>query len=191
MLTVIIPTRDSERALVQTLAPLVAGATAGLVAEVIVADAGSADATAQVADLAGCRYLVEKAAAGARLKSAAAAARTPWLLFLRPGTVPEPGWVEAVEQFIGGGIAERAAVFRRRTDEFSAPGIVAAFRAFRGALFGSPPGPDQGLLIARGFYQRLGGHAASDGAESALLKTLGRRRVALLSAAARPARSDT
>jgi glycosyltransferase involved in cell wall biosynthesis len=53
MLTVIIPTRESERALVQTLSPLVAGATAGLIAQVIVADAGSRDATAEVAEIAG------------------------------------------------------------------------------------------------------------------------------------------
>jgi len=38
--TVIIPTLESERSLVQTLAPLVSGATAGLITEVIVADAG-------------------------------------------------------------------------------------------------------------------------------------------------------
>jgi glycosyltransferase involved in cell wall biosynthesis len=40
MLTVIIPTRESERTLVQTLSTLVAGTTAGLIAQVIVADAG-------------------------------------------------------------------------------------------------------------------------------------------------------
>jgi glycosyltransferase involved in cell wall biosynthesis len=112
MLTVIIATHESERALVQTLAPLVSGATAGLITEVIIADAGSTDATAEIADIAGCRYLGGDAAAGGRLKRAAAEARTPWLMFLRPGTVPEPGWVEAVERFIGGGSeTERAAVF--------------------------------------------------------------------------------
>src|SRR6185312_1864457 len=131
MLTVSIPTRESERALVQTLAPLVAGATAGLIAEVIIADAGSKDATAEVADLAGCRYLAADAPTGARLKSAAQSARTPWMLFLRPGTVPETGWVEAVEQFIGGSEVERAAVFRRRADEFTEPGIAAAVAAVR------------------------------------------------------------
>ena len=41
MLTVVIATHESERSLVQTLAPLVSGATAGLITEVIVADAGS------------------------------------------------------------------------------------------------------------------------------------------------------
>src|SRR3954471_21092030 len=103
MLTVIIPTCESERALVQTLSPLVVGATAGLIAEVIVADAGSRDATEEVAEIAGCRFLKVEAPVGARLAQAAALARTPWLLFLRPGCVPEPSWVDAVRDFIGSG----------------------------------------------------------------------------------------
>ena len=152
MLTVIIPTDESERTLVQTLAPLVSGATAGLITEVIVADAGSGDATAEVADLAGCTYLVLDATPGARLRQAATVARTPWLLFLRPGTVPEPGWIEAVEAFMADGeTSERAGAFRRRSDEIEQPGLVTFFATLRAALFGTPIGPDQGLLIARRF----------------------------------------
>jgi glycosyltransferase involved in cell wall biosynthesis len=192
MLTVVIPTRESERALVQTLAPLVSGATAGLITEVIVADANSHDATAEVADLAGCTYLAADAPTGSRLKQAAAAARTPWFMFLRPGTVPEPGWIEAVEAFIASGdTSERGAAFRRRTDEIEQPGLIAFFGTLKAALFGTPIGPEQGLLIARRFYDRLGGHAATMEAEAALLARLGRRRIALLAAAARPPRPHT
>ncbi len=192
MLTVLIPTHESERTLVQTLAPLVSGATAGLITEVIVADAGSGDATAEVADLAGCTYLVSSAAAGARLKQAATTARTPWLLFLRPGTVPEPGWIEAVEAFMAGGeTSDRAAVFQRRVEEVEQPGLVALFATLKAALYGTPVGPEQGLLIARRFYDSLGGHPASAEGEAALLTRLGRRRIALLAAAARPPRPHT
>lgn len=186
MLSVIIPTRDSERTLVQTLAPLVAGATAGLVTEVIIADAGSTDATADVADVAGCQYLVSEAAVGARLSGAAQTARAPWLLFLRPGTVPEPDWIEAVEAFIGSGReTEQAAVFRRRNDAFDKPGPAPALAALRAALLPRAAAPEQGLLIARRLYRDIGGHAAGDDAENALLRRLGRRRIALLAAATR------
>jgi len=58
MLSVIIATEDSERLLVPTLAALIPGALAGIVREVIVADAGSRDGTAAVADIAGCRVVV-------------------------------------------------------------------------------------------------------------------------------------
>jgi glycosyltransferase involved in cell wall biosynthesis len=53
MLSVVIATHNSERALLPTLAALVSGAAAGIVREVIVADAGSRDATAAIADGAG------------------------------------------------------------------------------------------------------------------------------------------
>ena len=100
MLNVIIATHESERALVPTLAALVPGATAGLLGEVIVADAGSKDATAEVADIAGCRFMVVGRAAGCAAEGCGASTRTPWLIFLRAGCVPEPGWVEAAERFI-------------------------------------------------------------------------------------------
>ena len=60
MLSVIIATLDSERALVPTLAALVPGAMAGLVSEVLVADGGSRDETAVVADVAGCNFCWSK-----------------------------------------------------------------------------------------------------------------------------------
>ena len=53
MLSAIIATYQSERALVPTLAALVPGAATGLISEVIVADANSSDATAEVADIDG------------------------------------------------------------------------------------------------------------------------------------------
>jgi glycosyltransferase involved in cell wall biosynthesis len=101
MLSAIIATRESERTLVPTLAALVPGAVAGLLAEVVVADGGSRDATAEVADLAGCRFLVSAEPLGTRLKAAAATTKTPWLMFLRAGCVPEPGWIGAAERFMG------------------------------------------------------------------------------------------
>src|SRR5664280_2572812 len=100
MLSAIISTHESERVLVPTLAALVSGATAGLLGEVVVADAGSRDATAEVAEIAGCRFISTTAPLGARLKAAATSTRAPWLLFLRAGCVPEPGWIEAANHFI-------------------------------------------------------------------------------------------
>ena len=168
MLTAIIATHESERALVPTLAALVPGATAGLIAEVIVADAGSRDGTAEVADVAGCRFIASPAPLGARLREAAVAARTPWLMFLRPGCVPAPGWVTDAEQFIETGAQDRAAIF-------GGGGRV---------LFGGAPKPDRGLLIAHAFYDALGRHPDGPDTEAALLRRLGRRRIALLASAA-------
>jgi glycosyltransferase involved in cell wall biosynthesis len=171
---VIIATAESERSLVPTLAALVPGATAGLIAEVIVVDTGANDATAEVADVAGCRLIVSGDPLGARFAAAAATVRTPWLMFLHAGTVPEPGWVEAAEHFMSLGGGDRAAVFRPPGDEPAQPGLAEVISALR-RMFGAQPSPEHGLLISKRHYDTLGGHAAHVDAEHALLRALGRR----------------
>jgi glycosyltransferase involved in cell wall biosynthesis len=189
MLSAIIATHESERALVPTLAALVPGAIAGLVTEVIVADGGSRDATAEVADVAGCRFMASSEPLGARLKAAAVSTRTPWLMFLRAGCVPEPAWVTAADRFmqttdmVDG--ARRAAVFRPPgITDLLRPGLAEILALLRVTLGGGPK-PEQGLLIARLFYDTIGGHPGGGDAEAALLQRLGRRRIAMLATGAR------
>jgi glycosyltransferase involved in cell wall biosynthesis len=192
MLSIVIATHESERALVLTLSALVPGAMAGLIAEVVVADAGSRDATAEVADIAGCRFMSSADPLGARLKVAAVSTRTPWLMFLRAGCVLEPGWIAATERFMettdrhDG--APRAAVFRPPSAaDLLHPGLSEVVALLRVALGGGAK-PEQGLLIARRFYDALGGHPDSADAEAAVLRKLGRRRIAMLPSGARIAR---
>src|SRR5262249_25148315 len=177
MLSVIIATSESERPLVRTLAALVPGAAAGLVREVIVADASSQDATAEVADLAGCRLLVSPASTGGRLRAAAATARGPRLMFLRPGVVVDSTWMDDVARFMENG-GDRAAAFR---PGYAAgrPVLLEALSLLRLAV-GGRPRADQGLLIPRALYDGMGGHRDGIDAESDLLRRLGRRRIAIL-----------
>ncbi len=105
---------------------------------------------------------------GTRLAKAAALARTPWLMFLGPGTVPEPAWVEGVQDFMRGD--GQAASFRRPSRS------VLDF-------FGPRIRPEQGLLISARAYAQAGGHPASEDAEAVLLRKV---RPALLAATARP-----
>jgi len=185
MISVLIATHESERLLVPTLAALVPGAMAGIVREVIVADGGSRDATAQVADVAGCRFVETPAPLGARLKAAAALARAPWLLFLRPGVVPDSTWIDETNRFLQqaelGAANDRGAVFRPTSATMGdRPMIVEALGMIAAAL-GTRPRPEQGLLISKQLYEQLGGHGA-DGSdpETDLLRRLGRRRIVLL-----------
>ncbi len=182
MLTVIIPTLDSERALVPTLAALVSGATAGLISEVILADGGSRDETVKVADGAGCEFKPIEGPLGRRLSIAAGAARARWLLFLRPGTVPDTAWAAEIGRFIQQPAhRERAAVFRRAPVQSALRELVSLL----GAAFGARPRPEQGLLISKPFYAALGGHAerAAD-PEGDLVRRIGRRRIVTLSTGA-------
>jgi glycosyltransferase involved in cell wall biosynthesis len=188
MLSVVIPTHESERLLVPTLAALVPGAMTGLISEVVVTDAGSQDATEQVADVAGCRFIQSDGTLGAQLRQAAVSTRTPWLMFLRPGCVPEPGWIAACENFMEAASASdapRAAVFRPpNAADLLRPGLSEVLALLR-VMFGGGARPEQGLLIARRFYDTLGGHPDRADAEADILRKLGRRRIAMLSAGAR------
>jgi glycosyltransferase involved in cell wall biosynthesis len=192
MLTAIIATHESERRLVPTLRALVPGAISGLVTDVVLADGGSRDATAEVADFAGCRFMSSSESLGTRLKAAATSARTPWLLFLRAGCVPEPGWIQAAERFMQAADllngATRAAVFRPQgIADLMRPGLAELLALLR-VTFGGAPKPDQGLLIARRLYDALGGHPDGADAEVTMLHKLGRRRIAMLAVGAAPPR---
>ncbi len=183
MLSTIIATQESERALVPTLSALVPAVAAGLLREVIVVDAASQDATAEVAEVAGCRFMSSTEPLGIRLSAGAAATRTPWLMFLRAGTVPEPGWIPAAESFMmATNMADtpRAAVFRPpRVADLMRPGLSEMLTLLRVAFSGVPR-PEQGLLIPRRFYDALGRHTATADADVALLRKLGRRRITML-----------
>lgn len=191
MLSVVIATHDCERALVLTLAPLVAGAAEGVIREVIVADAGSRDQTAAVADMAGCRVLVSPGSVGIRLGAAIASARAPWLMILRPGVVLDATWTGEVSRFMAESEARtgrdmRAAVFRaaQRGNGGPAAMLMEAFALIRAALGGRPQ-PDQGLVIPRAFYHQIGGYRTDVGfPEKDLLRRLGGRRIVTLRCAA-------
>lgn len=98
MLSVLIPTHNSENSLAQMLPPLVRHAVSGLVSEVMIIDAGSDDATRRVADMAGCTVIDAREA---DLPDLVASVRGAWLLVLDPGTQLVGDWPEAIEAHIG------------------------------------------------------------------------------------------
>jgi glycosyltransferase involved in cell wall biosynthesis len=187
LISVILPTLDDERLLVPTLSALVPGSAAGLVREVILADGGSKDDTEKVADAAGCEFLRGPHDLGARLRAAAHAARGNWLLFLDPAGILDEGWPREVRAFMDGAersdyTGRKAATFRLTFDGFGVkPKLKNAASAARLALLGRPR-DEQGLLIAKRFYDELGAHADGATAHRRLIARLGRRRVVALRA---------
>lgn len=176
MLSVIIPTEGVEQPTVATLAALVPGAAAGIIREVLLVDRGDNGVIERVADVAGCRFLRFDGPRAAALAAGAQQSRSPWLMFLRAGAVLDTGWIEETTQFIQGVAASgrpRAGVFRYARSPYADTGLRERFRFIARAIAG--PLSDQGLLIARDHYERLGGYAP-DGrrSEARLLRQLGR-----------------
>jgi hypothetical protein len=176
MLSVIIPTDGVERTAVATLAALVPGAAAGIVREVLLVDRSDTDVIERVADVAGCHFMSFQGTRAAALAAGARQARSPWLMFLHPGAVLDSGWIEETTQFIqgvaGSGRA-KAGIFRYARSPYADTSLRDGLKFVARMIAG--PSTEQGLLIARDHYERLGGYRpASPRSEARLLRRLGR-----------------
>jgi rSAM/selenodomain-associated transferase 2 len=180
VLSVVIPTLDAARHLAETLAALRAGPPV----EILVADAGSTDATRAVALAGGATVLDAPRGRGAQLAAGIAAARAPWLLLLHADTRLSPGWGAAAARFLADPAnAARAGYFRFALDS-DAPQARRLERAvaWRCRVLGLPYG-DQGLLIAARFLADLGGVKTLPLMEDVdLIRRIGRRRLVALDA---------
>jgi hypothetical protein len=183
MLSVIIPTEGVEQTAVATLAALVPGAAAGLIKEVLLVDGTRNGVIERVADVAGCRFIgYEGSSQGAALAAGALQARAPWLMFLHAGAVLESGWIEETTQFIqtvSVSGRDRAAVFRYARAPYADTSLRDIVRLVARKIVG--PFGDQGLLIARHHYDRIGGYPPqARRSEARLLRRLGRSSRTLL-----------
>lgn len=168
-----LPVLNAARFLPATLASL-AGEP---IAEIVVADGGSADASVRIAAAAGARVIAAPRGRGAQLAAGIAAARQDWLLLLHADTRLGERWREAVAAHIAG-TAERAAYFgfALASDDPRARRLERLV-AWRCRVFALPYG-DQGLLIHRDLLERIGGVRALPLMEDVdLIGRLGRRRL--------------
>jgi rSAM/selenodomain-associated transferase 2 len=179
MLSIIIPTLNAEASLPQTLSALIQGVVSGLVKDVVVSDGGSADASGEIAENAGCTVVTGPAGRGAQLARGAKCARGDWLLFLHADTVLSTGWEEEIGHFVAQNYSRNyAGVFRFALDDFRPRARRLEFLvALRCRLFALPYG-DQGLLIHRNLYDQIGGFANAPLMEDVdIIRRIGRKRI--------------
>src|SRR3954462_14416162 len=91
LLSVVIPTLNEADRLPGVLAALRSQA-----GEIIVADGGSTDGTARIAQRAGALIVEAPRGRGSQLRAASAAASADWLLFLHADCRLAAGWETAV-----------------------------------------------------------------------------------------------
>jgi len=182
MISVVIPTHNSQTTLTRCFDSLIGATVHGVVKEVIVADGGSGDDTLALADAAGAHVVQAGKTRGSRLATGAKSARSDWILFLHPETALEPGWECEAEAFISRVTLEqpRAAAFRFGLDEFDGPSRRAeALTALRCWLFKLPYG-DQGLLVPKRLYLKLGGYSEGAMEDIDLVRRIGASRLVML-----------
>ncbi len=185
-LSIVIPTLDAAGILGATLVDVAPGIDRleerGIEVEVVVADGGSRDGTADEARRHGARVVETEAGRGRQLAAGAEAAEGAWLLFLHADTRPAEGWDDEVSAYIGApGNEGRAACFRFALDDrATAARLLERMVALRCWLFALPYG-DQGLLIHRSLYEALGGFRPLPMMEDVdFVRRIGRRRLAYL-----------
>jgi rSAM/selenodomain-associated transferase 2 len=184
MLSIIIPTLNAASSLTATLT-----ACKPIEATIIVSDGGSSDRTSNIAQSMGATVVHSEPGRGTQLKTGAAhamgeahamgAARITceWLLFLHADSIPTRGWEAHVEAFMNNPEnLGRAAVFHLKLDDTSTQARrIEWWVAQRTRLLGLPYG-DQGLLISREHYDRLGGYSAIPLMEDVdIIRRIGRR----------------
>ena len=176
MLSVIVPTLNAASTLEDCLARLSG------VRDVVVVDGGSSDSTQAIAAGAGARLVVTEPGRGAQLRLGAEAARGDWLLFLHADTLLAPDWLEAVRDHVETE-PEKAGCFRFRLDARAWQArLIEAGVALRVWILGLPYG-DQGLLVPRPLYERVGGYAEVPLMEDVdLVRRIGRLRLRILPA---------
>lgn len=182
MISVVIPVLNAQSALPRCFDSLIGATVRGLVKEVVVADGGSSDDTLTIADAAGCHVVSAPKERAAQFAAGAKAARGDWLLFLLPQTALESGWENEAESFMASATLERprAAAFRFALDDFEPRARRReTLVALRNRLFALPYA-DQGLLLPRRMYQKLGGHRAVPMEDADLARRIGRSRLVQL-----------
>lgn len=154
MLSIVIPTLNAAVTLEATLRPL-----SDRVRDIVVADGGSTDGTVERAAALGARIVPAPPGRGRQLAAGAQAATGDWLLFVHADTVLSDGWLGAARAFMVRPDARAgAAAYRLRLDDPSPQARrVEALANWRARVLGVPYG-DQGLLISRSLYDRLGGY---------------------------------
>jgi rSAM/selenodomain-associated transferase 2 len=123
-------------------------------AEVIVVDGGSEDATADVARRAGARVVVSPRGRGVQLDRGAREATGDWLVFLHADTRLEDGWPQALSSLpsdVVGGAFRLAVDSPRRAYRVIEAGVALRCRLFR------LPFGDQAIFARRAIYGIIGG----------------------------------
>lgn len=186
MLSVVIPTLNAAQCLPRTLQALSDGGDIDTVGEIVVADGGSADGTRTVAEAWGAKVVAAATGRGSQLAAGAGASAGEWLLFLHADTRLMPPWQAVVDDFIAAPSNQgRAGYFRFALDDpHPAARRIEAVVRLRNRYLALPYG-DQGLLIARSFYDALGGFRPIPLMEDVdLVRRIGRRRIVMLDAVA-------
>jgi hypothetical protein len=162
MISVVIAVNDEEEGLARTLASLVPAVAEGVLRDAVIVDMGGREATAAIADAAGCHHIQGSAREG--FGQAAERTSSAWILMLKPGVILEHDWFREAAEFVeradtSGGTKNLCAAFSYSSQRYGlAARLGEAWRFVSANLFGRVV-DGQGLIVSREAMRQMNGSA--------------------------------
>ena len=153
--TVVIPTYNSERTINNTLNILTK-----IFKNIIVVDGQSNDLTRKICNKYNTKlFTLKNNNRGIQLNLGSEKVFTNWILFLHADSILENTAIEEIEKFISSDENKyKAATFKLKFDQVNIYAfLLSKVVTFRSKYFKLPYG-DQGLLISKAFYNKIGGY---------------------------------
>ena len=153
--TIVIPTYNSERTINNTLNILTK-----IFKNIIVVDGQSKDLTRKICNKYNTKlFTLKNNNRGIQLNLGSEKVFTNWILFLHADSILENTAIEEIEKFISSDENKyKAATFKLKFDQVNIYAfLLSKVVTFRSKYFKLPYG-DQGLLISKTFYNKIGGY---------------------------------
>ena len=153
--TIVIPTYNSERTINNTLNILTK-----IFKNIIVVDGQSKDLTRKICNKYNIKlFTLKNNNRGIQLNLGSEKVFTNWILFLHADSILENTAIEEIEKFISSDENKyKAATFKLKFDQVNIYAfLLSKVVTFRSKYFKLPYG-DQGLLISKAFYNKIGGY---------------------------------
>jgi len=155
-LSIVIPTLNSAETINHTLLSLSEGIISGLIKELIISDGNSEDDIEKLSKEIGAVFIKGEKGRGKQLHRGAVQSNAKWIFFIHSDTILPLGWSQIfLEHIIN---QESAGYCKLSFDDTSIMAKIISFSAnLRSNIFKLPYG-DQGLLISKKLYNKIGGY---------------------------------
>ena len=139
-----------------TIASLIETIKSSMPYEIILADGGSTDDTAQIARAAGARVISTTKGRAAQMNAGAAIATGEFLVFLHADTVPPAGFPKTIKQMLNRPGTSAGAFTFRLDNQIGCSSLIEKLVHLRCKLFATPYG-DQGIFLRRRLFNQIAG----------------------------------
>lgn len=153
--SVIIPALNEEKLIAETVERCRDGTEA---LEIVVADGGSSDRTAERALAAGARVVLSPAGRARQMNAGAKESKGEALLFLHADSVPPAGFVTILRRALADPTVVGGAFSMKVDDPSRLMRLVSKLSTLRSRVLGMPYG-DQGIFARRDAFEELGGYS--------------------------------